>query len=108
MLAASAGQVVSIGQSASSAALARSSAARSRCRRRGRTAIASQPKQAQDRVAARRPQPAQGGQEKVVEHELPAQNAAQPPRTEREPSPFQLASSPHERGPCSAANDLRR
>ena len=76
MLAASAGQVVSIGQSASSAALARSSAARSRVRAPRPHRHRQPTQEAQDRVAARRPQPAQRGQEQVVKDELPAQHAA--------------------------------
>ena len=75
VLAASAGQVVSIGQSASRAALARYSASRIRVPRRGRTTHRQPTQKAQNRVATRRPQPAQRGQEQFVKNELPAQNA---------------------------------
>ena len=95
VLAASAGQVVSIGQSASSASLARCSAARNCCLRRGCIAMARKPRQAQNRVAARRAEAAQRGQEQARKRRTSSSRSA--PK-----------SSLHERGPRSAAKDFRR
>ena len=75
MLAASAGQVVSIDQSASRAARDRSSDARNRLRWPGRTAIASRPRNARIASPRIRPEHAQHWHEEVVEDELPREHA---------------------------------
>ena len=107
MLAAEAGQIVSIDQSASRAAPARSSEAQNRFLRRGRNAMASRPRKPKDRVAPRGAQHAQSGQKKIVEHELPAEHAAQPLRAQRESSSSGFARSPHWRSPFGVARDLK-
>ena len=101
MLAASRGQVVSIGQSASRALLALESASRSRELRRGRAMMASQPNTAQHTIASPGPQATKQRQEKLVKDELPACDSPQSAGCQRD-------ESPHELGPCSEANDMRR